>query len=343
MHYCLIALPSTFSTHKGRWHPISSLILPYTCNYTVIRPSIQPSRLTMAEIDHSKTILIVKPVGPAALDALRSEYNISRLVSFHFEDGASSISQYDDPRSRECTPYVSRPSEIELHLKFDPKPKDATRGFVFGTDETDDDKEKKCDVVLLENPDPQKIHGISKQHFSINFNWKSGFLRLNNISRNGTGMGAPSVKNGYQMLKYNNMYMLHPAEQTKIHVGDLVFEVSFPERGMYQRQYEMNWEAFRRECGDDVPKIEGLDIQPTRKITQLFVRRESRHNAYFLHDEIGKGQFGSVCKASDYRTGEVFAAKQYTTRKPGWDAKAYLEIAISQKITHVGVATPPDP
>lgn len=62
-------------------------------------------------------------------------------------------------------------------------------------------------------------------------------------------MGAPSVKNGYEMLKHNNMHMLHPAEQTEIHVGDLVFEVSLPERTMYQREYEMNWEAFRRNLG----------------------------------------------------------------------------------------------
>lgn len=106
----------------------------------------------MAAIDHSNTILIVKPVGPAALDALRSEHNTSRLMSFYFEDGASNISRYEDPRSRECTRYVSRPLEMELHMKFDPKPKDATQGFVFGADETDDD-EKLCDVVLLENPD----------------------------------------------------------------------------------------------------------------------------------------------------------------------------------------------
>ena len=41
---------------------------------------------------------------------------------------------------------------------------------------------------------------------------------------NGNGMTAPSVNNGYQLLEYN-MDMLHPAEQTKVHVGTLVFEI----------------------------------------------------------------------------------------------------------------------
>ncbi len=185
----------------------------------------------MAEFDYSNTILIVKPVGPDAAASLRSEHNTNRLKSFYFKDGVSSVAEYDDTRSRECTPYVSRPPELELHLQFDPGPKDATQGFFFGTDE------KKCDVQLLGKPDPDKNnkYGISRQHFRIDFNWNSGFLRLNNMSStDGTGMSAPSVKNGFQSLKYNNMHMLHPAEQTKIHVGTLVFEI-FPFRGRYQQ------------------------------------------------------------------------------------------------------------
>ena len=293
----------------------------------------------MAGFDYSNTILIVKPVGPDAAASLRSEHNTNRLKSFHFEDGVSSVSGYDDSRSRECTPYVSRPPELQLHLQFDPEPKDATQGFVFGT------SKKDCDVQLLENPDPdkKKKYGISKQHFRIDFNWKSGFLRLNNMSpTNGTGMSAPSVKNGFQSLKYNNMHMLHPAEQTKVRVGTLEFEISFPIRGKYQRRYDRNWDIYRRRHGDDVPKIDSLAIQPTLEITRFVQRREGRRNAYLLHDEIGTGQFGMVCKASDPRTGELFAAKQFVTRKPGWDAKAYMEIAISQDVTHVCIITHQD-
>ena len=126
-------------------------------------------------------------------------------MSFHFEDGVSRVSGYDDSRSRECTPYVSRSPELELHLQFDSDPKDATQGFVFSIDK------EKCDVQLLENPDSDNEYGISRQHFRIDFNWKSEFLRLNNMSlTNDTGMSAFAVNNGFQLLKYNNMHMLHP-------------------------------------------------------------------------------------------------------------------------------------
>ena len=288
----------------------------------------------MAELDYSSTILIIKPVGPDAAASLRSEHNTKRLMSFHFKDGFNSTSGFDDPRSRECTPYVSRPSELELHLQFDPGPKDATQGFVFGSDK------RKCDVLLLENPDPDNKYGISRQHFRIDFNWKSGLLRLNNMSStNGTGMTAPSVNNGFQALKYNNMHMLHPAEQTKVHVGILVFEISFPIRGKYQGRYDRNWDLYRRRHGDNVPEIDSLAIKPELEVTRFVQYRQGRRSAYLLLDEIGKGEFGSVCKASDHRTAELFAAKQFSMRKPGWDARAYLEIAISQKITHVGVVT----
>lgn len=65
---------------------------------------------------------------------------------------------------------------------------------------------------------------------------------------NGTGIMAPSVNNGFQSLKYNDRHMLHPAEQTKVHVGALVFEISFPARGQYQRRYNENWGGFREKC-----------------------------------------------------------------------------------------------
>ena len=53
-------------------------------------------------------------------------------------------------------------------------------------------------------------------------------------------ISALSIKNGFQSLKYNNMYMLHPAEQIKIRVNTLEFEISFPIRGKYQRRYDRN-------------------------------------------------------------------------------------------------------
>ncbi len=327
MHYCLMMEPP--SSHSFFPSEIRAILLSF------LILSLK-SCLMMAEFDYANTILIIKPVGPDAAASLRSEHNTNRLKSFHFEDGISSVADYDTTRSRECTPYVSRPPELQLHLQFDPPPKDPPQGFDLGTDKI------KCDVQLLENPDPDpdNKYGISRQHFRIDFNWKSGILRLNNMSStNGTGITAPSVNNGYQLLERNNMHMLHPAEQTKVHVGKLVFEISFPARGEHQHRYNQNWEIFRAKYRMGVPNIDSLDIQPTLEITPFVQRRVGRRNAYLLHDEIGRGEFGMVCKANNSRTGKLYAAKQFTTRKPGWDAKAYMEIAISQDVTHVSVGT----
>ena len=72
--------------------------------------------LIIIEFDYLNIILIMKSIELNATASLRSDYNINRLISFHFEDDVSSVSGYDDLRSREYTPYISRPLELELYL-----------------------------------------------------------------------------------------------------------------------------------------------------------------------------------------------------------------------------------
>ena len=266
----------------------------------------------MADSDCSNTIFILKPVGADAAASLQSAHNSKRLKWFHFEDGINSITKCENSRRRECTPYFSRPSELELHLQFDPGPKDATQGFIFGTEK------ERCDVQLLENPDASECYCISRQHFRIDFNWNSGFLRLNNMSpTNGTRISAPSVKNGSQILVYRDMHMLHPAEQTKVHIGSLLFEICFPARGQYQSQYDRNWDVYRRTHQGDLPKMDRVTFESQPEITVFGQHRQGRRNAYYLRNEIGRGDSGMVCQTSDTRTGEVYAAKKFTTRQPG--------------------------
>ena len=198
----------------------------------------------MAGFDHSNTIFVLKPVGPAALEALRSGPNASRLFSFHYPDFDSLP---ENSRSRKCTPYVIPPPEIQLHLKFDPIPKDPLRGFVFGV------QEEECDVVLAS-------YGISRQHFYIGFNWNSGYAIVNNISRAGTKIFVPS-KDGVQRLKQGENRALFPGEQIKIRVGSIEFDIVFPVRDQYQnRLYQWNWENFRARCLGTNPNMDGLNL-----------------------------------------------------------------------------------
>ena len=105
------------------------------------------------------------------------------------------------------------------------------------------------------------------------------------------------------------MHMLHSLEQIKVGVGTLEFEISFPARGEHQHRYDRNWETFRAKYGMGVPNMMSLNIQPTLEITLFVQRRVGYRNTYLLHDEIGKGEFGIVCKANDPRIGELYAAK----------------------------------
>ena len=98
----------------------------YTIYYINIIPKIRVILLlflimplksypTIAKFEYLNTILIVKPVGTDTIGLLRSKHNANRLKLFYFEDGISSVADYDHIRSRECTPYVLRPPELELY------------------------------------------------------------------------------------------------------------------------------------------------------------------------------------------------------------------------------------
>ncbi|MCJ1463081.1 hypothetical protein MMC07_001686 [Pseudocyphellaria aurata] len=117
--------------------------------------------------DYSDTIFIVKPVGPAATDALMSPANISRLVSVDFrqtlspvaQSMAQQMAQESDSGSREVTRYCPPPPEIQLHVKFTSLPRCTMQGFVFESDEA------SCDVVIVGHG----AYGISRRHFFVDF------------------------------------------------------------------------------------------------------------------------------------------------------------------------------
>ena len=78
----------------------------------------------MAEFDYLNIILIVKSIESNVIVSLRFDYNINRLILFHFEDDISRILEYDDLRSREYILYISRSPKLKLYLQFNPELKD---------------------------------------------------------------------------------------------------------------------------------------------------------------------------------------------------------------------------
>jgi len=97
-----------------------------------------------------------------AENAFRLENNQNRYLP-----PTRGIAEGPTVSSREATPaqeqliddYCKYDSTHRLQLTFDEKPKDASKGYSFGTDS------RNCDVLLGH----RGAHGISRLHFSITF------------------------------------------------------------------------------------------------------------------------------------------------------------------------------
>ena len=145
-----------------------------------------------------------------------------------------------------------------------------------------------------------EIYHINRQHFYIDFNWNFEFLRLNNNLQNETEIKTFSVKADYQMLKHNknNMHILHSAEQIKIYIKTLEFELFFFDWNKHQQKYKKNWKIFHENHRKAVSMINELNIQ-FKKITLYMIHQEDHHTVYFLHKNIDKDQFETVCRVSE--------------------------------------------
>jgi serine/threonine protein kinase len=116
----------------------------------------------------------------------------------------------------------------------------------------------------------------------------------------------------------------------------LISNSESPIRGEHQGEYEENWVAYRRKFQNAVPGIQQLDIHSS-KSTKVIIRREGLKNAYLLHEEIGRGEYGKVHKATDFSTGDLFIAKEFVAKRSNWYDKAKSEIGVIQELTHVSI------
>ncbi|KAL8935094.1 MAG: hypothetical protein Q9216_005589 [Gyalolechia sp. 2 TL-2023] len=260
----------------------------------------------MAAPMQANTILIVKPLDPASQSLLQNQLQTERL-RYHCstEDLGSSWEE-------------RRLHTLEIHLQFDPPPRDITRGFVFGRDE------EQCDIVLTDIP--AHGHQISKTHFRIDFNWESGLPRLVNLSSETcTTMLAPSFKHGKQLLRYDDMAFLSPNESTVIQIHDFKIQISFPVRGQHQHQYERNWQQFCRKRKDLLAPNERSNYRPN----------QYRHSPYRFVEMLDRDKNGALYKIGD-PSGTLYAAKS-SYSSDGWDVKKYIWTIRRLDINHVSV------
>ena len=291
--------------------------------------------MAMEQIDHSSTVLIVIPVNYEAEDSIQSPSNLNAglltIVDFFDKDGNESKKSKPSSsasRSRESTPTAFPRPEIQLHLKLDHLPKDPHRGWLFGYDQN------PCDVVLL------RVHkcGISRKHFFLDFNWDSGYVRINNISQRGIKVEAPSTLNRPLELTGSDKRVLVPDEHTKIIVGSMRFNISWPQRDSAQTAvYQRRWAEFRASCLGAPLQIGNLNLEDKQDLTNFKSLRGSDGDFYNICQPIGKGSFGVVYRAVSLQDGSEYAAKRFSQL----EERSQLEIKILKDVVHVRIQSWP--
>lgn len=198
-------------------------------------------------------------------------------------------------------------------------PIDPLTGWVFGSDE------ERCDFLLATS---NTESGVSGRHFSINYNWTTKCLLLKNLSRHSVTMKSPKLYG--HPVTVEGTQVIPPSEDNTIHAGVVVLIVRIPARGQDEDYGQTVKEAMpcfppRVLCKDppNTPPV----ILGKRNRVQYIIQNEG---------DIGKGGFGSVSKALDPNTGDLYAAKRFHKSK-AVNKFIYRELELHRKVSHVSL------
>lgn len=273
----------------------------------------------MTDYDLANVVLLIDPrKDDRAVKACYLEHNANRLVVRNGSANASLETRtLALDASRQVTPFCYVPPEPLLQLTFTVPPIDIIQGTIFGSDAS------QCDVLL--DTDPSS--GVSRKHFSIDFNWSSGILLLTNHSRFNTTLNPHGEKIS---LRVGERWSLNPIAETVIRVGLIDIAVSVPDRGDYQGEYEKNFLRALKLRERSLPRFELIleeDQDVTVNVEAAFDKKLSVVRC------IGTGRHGTVFEAMHKTSGTVYALKRRheSTDRGLWEN----EIKILPTLEHV--------
>lgn len=193
-----------------------------------------------------------------------------------------------------------------------------------------------CDILLGARGDVRRSgKKISAKHFRIYFNFQSGILVLQNESQHGTSLHIKGENLGEIRLKGRVGQSLDPTKVTEVTVADLNLLLYHPTLSDVQKlQHQENWQAFAARCKSAIPGLSQLALSSSAS-TRPPSQRAGLRNGYSMYDEIGRGEFGVVRRAIQYRSGAVYAAKEFFRVKSKQEAQNFSEIATLQRLSHV--------
>jgi hypothetical protein len=267
--------------------------------------------------------------------------------------------------SRESTPATNVGDEDDvgdgsedrthrLQLTFNRKPRNIDQGFVFGG------SKKTCDVVL-----GSPNIGISSSHFRITFDEKDRLVLIDSstlgtaVSYDGQG-GDEDRKNPHDR-KQNRprdrsndfSWILFPNIDNK-HViitgpkgrnGKIKYFVKFlvevadPKTHSYKNQYRELQKTYLEEMRTAIPLSLNIHSHLTtagQTESHSPTQRPKKQRPIWIdHEEIGRGEFGTVYRAVNVSTGVIYAAKTFQGNNESHRERWLTEIALLRKVSHV--------
>ncbi|KAL8833850.1 MAG: hypothetical protein Q9176_007768 [Flavoplaca citrina] len=200
--------------------------------------------------------------------------------------------------SREATPvcepfqndhenHDNQENTHRIRLTFDPKPKDPTKGYAFGTDQ------QKCDVLLASRGE----RGTSGVHFHITFDVIHGerSLVLRDSSTNGTavtynGQAEEDVRHDFSWIL--NLEKKNGEREIKVHVRGLIFKVQLACHRTCEAEYEANVDEFLKSSQTADPPLDGLSIDSHMTGVAPSQSRTPGQRPVYIHEEpLGNGLY----------------------------------------------------
>ena len=238
----------------------------------------------------------------------RSYYRPASFQGFSIRDG----------KSREPTPSEEDMSTInhvhetepELHLYLDQRPKDLSKGWVFGSDRN------ACDIYCGE-PDKSRKYNIGRQTFSITINKQSHVVLKHLRNTNWTHVQYDNQQAGERrefvwiILPYCKDIYVTTANKLEFQVK-VVDPSQQMESSKRSRAVLLSW--FLGEVEDSMPSTPhySLNSGSTTSDSSLCCTPQTQPYYYVRKDRLlGSGSFGKVYIVVDVSTGVEYAGKTF--------------------------------
>lgn len=219
-------------------------------------------------------------------------YMPASFQGFSVHDGRSREPTPCDEDMKSCDPVED--TEPELRLCFNNRPKDSSKGWVFGSDQT------ACDIYCGEH-DKKRLYNIGRQTFSITINEQSNVVlqHLNNTNWTEVQYGTQNAGRRREfvwiMFTSCRSIVITSANQLK-------FQVIVADPGIQSDSYRRMRAQFLKTFEDSMPSMP-LFAMSTPTTQPFFYRGEDRI--------LGIGSFGMVSIVVDASTGVKYAGKAF--------------------------------